>query len=260
MDVRQRSTSVAGPAGAGGEPVRIVTYRDELAPAFESLNREWLEAHDLLEPLDLEYLTRPRQRIIEAGGQIYFAVAGGGSDPAAWAVLGTCAAIPHGLDALELAKLAVAPAARGRGIGTRLVRAVLEHARRAGAAKVVLVSSTKLGDALRLYEALGFEHRPLPADPGYATADVYMELELYTPVACGLYDRLQAVSTLRKPAELTFRDAAGAEATVTGLVTDVYTRGAAEYVKLDDRLEIRLDRLLRLDGRPCGADAGPGGV
>jgi hypothetical protein len=44
--------------------------------------------------------------------------------------------------------------------------------------RVVLVSSTRLGAALRLYEKLGFEHRPPPAVQAYATADVYMELEL----------------------------------------------------------------------------------
>jgi hypothetical protein len=31
---------------------------------------------------------------------------------------------------------------------------------------------------LRLYERLGFQYGPLPADPGYQTADIYMELSL----------------------------------------------------------------------------------
>ncbi len=42
----------------------------------------------------------------------------------------------------------------------------------------MLVSSSKLLAADRLYESLGFRHAPLPREPGYATADVYMELEL----------------------------------------------------------------------------------
>jgi GNAT superfamily N-acetyltransferase len=72
----------------------------------------------------------------------------------------------------------VTASARGLGIGRRLSEAVLDWARARGARKVVLVSSTRLGEALRLYERLGFEHQPLPPDPGYASADVYMELEL----------------------------------------------------------------------------------
>jgi hypothetical protein len=41
-----------------------------------------------------------------------------------------------------------------------------------------LRSSSKLAAALRLYETIGFERKPLPADQPYATPDVYMELEL----------------------------------------------------------------------------------
>jgi hypothetical protein len=41
-----------------------------------------------------------------------------------------------------------------------------------------LVSSTKLAAAVQLYESLGFQHAQMPADVGYQTADVYMELEL----------------------------------------------------------------------------------
>ena len=38
-------------------------------------------------------------------------------------VIGTCAMVPHCPDEFELAKLAVTPAAQGRGIGHRLVEA-----------------------------------------------------------------------------------------------------------------------------------------
>lgn len=153
------------------DPVRIVPYRDEYAADFDRLNREWLETYGLLEPLDEDYLRAPRQRIVEPGGQIFFAV----TDRE---VLGVCAAIWHEPGVLEMAKLAVSPAAQGQGLGRKLVQTVLDYARAAGARRVVLVSSTKLVSALRLYESLGFQHRPLPADLGYATADVYMDLEL----------------------------------------------------------------------------------
>lgn len=151
--------------------VRIVPYRDEYAADFDRLNREWLEGYGLLEPLDEDYLGAPRRRIVDPGGQIFFAVTEA-------QVLGTCAAIRHEPGVLELAKLAVTPAARGRGLGRALALAVLDYARRAGARRVILVSSSKLIQALRLYESLGFRHRPAPADSGYATADVFMELDL----------------------------------------------------------------------------------
>jgi len=78
----------------------------------------------------------------------------------------------------ELAKLAVDRQARGAGLGRRLSRFAIERARKFEATRVALVSSTKLTTALRLYESMGFVHMPLPADLPYATADVYMELEL----------------------------------------------------------------------------------
>jgi hypothetical protein len=44
--------------------------------------------------------------------------------------------------------------------------------------KVVLISNTKLAQALSLYEKLGFSYSPLPDDISYQTADIFMELSL----------------------------------------------------------------------------------
>jgi len=151
--------------------VEIVRYEDRLAAEFKRLNIEWLESFGLLEPHDLDDLDAPREAIVAPGGQIFFAVEAG-------VVIGTCAVRPVSPTVAELAKLAVTPAAQGRGIGRRLVTAAVEHARSLAAEKLVLVSNSRLTSAIRLYETLGFEHGPVPADSGYATADVYMELSL----------------------------------------------------------------------------------
>ena len=92
--------------------------------------------------------------------------------------MGTCAAIPHERNHVEIAKLAVAPDARGRGIGRRLTEAVIAHSRQINAQTLFLVSNTRLKTALRLYESMGFAYAPLPAETDYATADVYMELQV----------------------------------------------------------------------------------
>jgi ribosomal protein S18 acetylase RimI-like enzyme len=60
-----------------------------------------------------------------------------------------------------------------------LTETAIAWARARGVRGLFLVSSSKLTAAIRLYERLGFEHRPLPPDPGYVTADVYMELTLH---------------------------------------------------------------------------------
>lgn len=61
---------------------------------------------------------------------------------------------------LEFRMLAVAPHARGRGIGEALVTAVLARAADRGARRVVLCSSERMHAAHRLYVRLGFARLP----------------------------------------------------------------------------------------------------
>lgn len=91
---------------------------------------------------------------------------------------GCCAALRVSGQVFELAKLAVEPWAKGHGLGRRLSEQVLDFARAAGAREVHLTSHTSLVSAIRLYEAMGFRHAPMPADVRYATANVFMTLTL----------------------------------------------------------------------------------
>lgn len=151
--------------------VTIAVFRPEHGPAFASLNRAWLVGHDLIEAADEPHLNDPMGTIVAAGGQVFVALDDG-------VVVGTCAIVPHGGDEFEVAKLAVSPVAQGQGIGRRLVDQCVAFARAHGAARVTLLSSTRLASAVRLYERAGFQHKPLPPSNPYVTADVYMELTL----------------------------------------------------------------------------------
>jgi ribosomal protein S18 acetylase RimI-like enzyme len=151
--------------------VEIVPFRAEHAAAFYALNRAWLDEHGLYEAPDEVQLADPEGEIIAGGGALFIAVRGG-------EVVGTAAVVPHGEGEMELAKLTVSSHARGIGLGRRLAEQCIDHARRMAARRVTLVSSTKLGAALRLYESLGFEHQSAPAVQPYVTADVFMSIEL----------------------------------------------------------------------------------
>ncbi|MGY1711022.1 GNAT family N-acetyltransferase [Geodermatophilus sp. SYSU D00758] len=56
--------------------------------------------------------------------------------------------------------LVVDPAARGRGVGERLVTACLDRARAAGKRRMVLSTDVRMAGAHRLYSRLGFTRLP----------------------------------------------------------------------------------------------------
>jgi putative acetyltransferase len=150
---------------------QFVGYRDEFQPRFAELNRVWLVEFGLLEDPDLAQLDDPRHYFLKPGGEVFCAVRDG-------QVVGTAAVVPHGTAGeWEMAKLAVDPAERGRGVGRQLVQRCIAFAATHGATRLVLVSNHQLQAAIRVYETLGFEHRPMP-ETEYLTADVYMELDL----------------------------------------------------------------------------------
>jgi GNAT superfamily N-acetyltransferase len=149
----------------------IVAYNLALAPYFESLNREWIERWYTVEPKDEWYFRDPHSTIIAPGGTILFALE-------AEVPIGVAAAIRRDAATFELAKMAVTPAFQGRGYGRALAEGVVQHATHAGAHRVIILSDSRLESAVRLYERLGFEHRPFPTDTGYSRGNVYMVLEL----------------------------------------------------------------------------------
>jgi putative acetyltransferase len=153
------------------EVVRLVTWHPDLRADFERLNREWIERWFAVEEEDRKVFEDPGARVVEPGGQIFFVMDEDG-------VRGTCAVIRHDAETFELAKMAVEPAAQGRGYGDRLVEAAVGFARGAGARRLMLVSNRRLGPALKLYRKHGFRDVPLDPANGYSRADIQLELPL----------------------------------------------------------------------------------
>lgn len=71
--------------------------------------------------------------------------------------------------------------------------------------------------------------------------------DAYRPIACGMHDRLESFAVLRTPCVVSFEFAEGEVRTVTGRIEDVFVRKGAEYLRMDDGTEIRLDRLRTVD-------------
>lgn len=150
----------------------IVAYDAAYDAAFRALNLAWLEAYVEVEETDRRQLADPRGTIIAPGGAIFFAIEAGQA-------VGTCALLKRPADTYELAKMAVAPEAQGRGLGSRLLEAAIGWAVQQRAQRIVLVSNTALEPALRLYRKYGFETTHRGPHPAYKTADIAMQLDLH---------------------------------------------------------------------------------
>ncbi|MEU8110949.1 GNAT family N-acetyltransferase [Micromonospora sp. NPDC048947] len=146
----------------------------EEAVAFRTLNEEWISHFfAALEESDRKTLDDPFSAIVDPGGDVLIVRDGR-------EIVGCVALIRSSSEVFELSKMAVTPATRGRGIGRQLIREAIERARQLGATTLFLVSSTKLPNAVHLYESVGFQHvdpERIPLSP-YARADVFMRMAL----------------------------------------------------------------------------------
>jgi GNAT superfamily N-acetyltransferase len=151
--------------------VRVVRFAPEYAKAFADLNYDWIEHYFRVEEHDRHMLDNPAEEIIDRGGEIFIAVAD--EEP-----VGAVALINSSDDTFELAKMAVSPAQRGRGIGDKLIVACIEYARENGKSRIYLLSNTRLTPAIELYRKHGFIETPLDADSPYERVNIRMELAL----------------------------------------------------------------------------------
>lgn len=151
--------------------MRVITYHEAYRADFERLNLEWIERYFGVEERDRRILRDPWREVLARGGEIFFALDEQGA-------IGTVAMRPEAPGVYELTKMAVTPAAQGRGVGRRLLSEALAWARRRGAHRVVLSSHTSLQAALALYRRAGFRTLRLGPTPGYLRADIQLVLDL----------------------------------------------------------------------------------
>jgi len=154
------------------DTITLVGYHSSRQQDFKRLNEAWIKEHFEMEDADHRLLDHPEESILKPGGEIYFALEGG-------SVVGTCALVKgKGTGAeFQLAKMAVDPEHRGRGIGDLLGRAVIDKARQLGAETLVVETNSALAPAVRLYRKLGFVETTLQSSP-FSRCDLRMELAL----------------------------------------------------------------------------------
>lgn len=78
----------------------------------------------------------------------------------------------------ELQKLYLSPAARGRGLGYRMIRFIEDRARALGYRQIYLETHTNLQAAIHEYERSGYRQIPRPAAVVHTTMDRFYIKEL----------------------------------------------------------------------------------
>lgn len=71
----------------------------------------------------------------------------------------------------------------------------------------------------------------------------------YVPINCSYYDELTALALSRKKCEIVYKQSTGIEARILETITDVFTRGQEEFLRLASGVEIRLDRIISVEGK-----------
>jgi DNA-binding MarR family transcriptional regulator len=149
--------------------IRIVKYHPKYQKAFKKLNEEWIAAHFKMEEADHQQLDNPKKYILDGGGYIFVAL--DKNKP-----VGVCALIKMDDPQYdyELAKMAVSPRAKGKGVGWLLGVAIIDKAKALHARKIYLESNTILKPAINLYHKLGFQKVAGHPSP-YERCNIQME-------------------------------------------------------------------------------------
>lgn len=72
----------------------------------------------------------------------------------------------------------------------------------------------------------------------------------YCLVDCGFHDQLEALATLRQTCQISYRTVNEEIVEVQSQIVDVYAANQADFLKLKNGTEIRLDHLISVNGNP----------
>lgn len=149
--------------------LKIVPFNKDYKPAFEFLNRAWIEEYFIIEEEDLKTLQNPESYILEDGGEVFFAILDG-------EVVGTAAMIQTDKGIYELAKMAVERQFQGLGIGKKLLSRCIDFSKEREATEIFLITNDSLKPALSLYLSFGFVLNDQNDDNRYERGNTKMNL------------------------------------------------------------------------------------
>lgn len=70
---------------------------------------------------------------------------------------------------------------------------------------------------------------------------------MYQPINCSLYDLLELLSIRKQTCQIKFL-ANDSKNDISGIITDLYSKNKQEFLVLDQKITIRLDQLVEVNG------------
>ncbi len=74
-------------------------------------------------------------------------------------------------------------------------------------------------------------------------------MDSYRLLDCHFYDQLEALATLRQLCQIVYRTSSGEVIEVQDRIADIYAVNQADFLRLTDGTEIRLDCLVSVNGQ-----------
>lgn len=150
-----------------GDDAAVAAIIHEVMSSFGACGPGFALSDPEVEHMSKAYASaRTAYFVVEEAGRV---IGGAGIAPLAGGDADTC----------ELRKMYFLPAARGRGLGARMLETCLQRARELGFRRCYLETLTGMDAAMRLYERSGFRRRPGPLGcTGHFSCDTHYEREL----------------------------------------------------------------------------------
>lgn len=151
------------------QKLQIKAYEKQYHQQFKKISLDWLQKNDLYEETDADLLDNP-QHYLDKGALIFLAHFNN-------EIVGTVSLNPLGDSVYEILKLGVVDGYKELGIGRKLMQLCIDICQEKGVKSITLETNSKLENAIRLYEKVGFVHIEMK-DSYYETSNVKMELKL----------------------------------------------------------------------------------
>jgi len=72
----------------------------------------------------------------------------------------------------------------------------------------------------------------------------------YIPISCSQYDELELLAMRKTVCQIEYLDSLGVHTKIDSIIANLVTKDKVEYLVTPDNLQIRLDKIVLINGQP----------